>query len=46
MKSIEDVSSQKVLCKISGIISSIDSIKHIRYMRYESKKVHVIDSFI
>ena len=25
---------------------SIDSIKHIRDMRYKSKKVHVIDSFI
>ena len=31
---------------MSGIISGIHSIKHIRYMRYKSKKVHVIDSFI
>ena len=46
IKSIKDVSSQNILCKMSGIISGIHSIKHIRYMRYKSKKVHVIDSFI
>ena len=34
-----------VIIFVSNFIS-IHSIKHIRYMRYKSKKVHVIDSFI
>ena len=46
IKSIKFVSSQKVLCKMSGIISGIHSNKHIRYMSYKNKKVHVINSFI